>query len=155
MFPCNTSAKYNMKADVYVSSLTTNQYTGASQKTWTLLKSIDCSVRGTLRKGVGDNSAIANTVDQMEKYSESLKMRTRQILNTDYRIANVRNRSGAIWKEGDDVGQFGNGVNGTTVFEVTGTVPIVGVDGSVLEYEITLLRQDIQKLPPPTTTPAP
>jgi len=71
MFPCNTSAKYNMKADVYVSSLTTNQYTGASQKTWTLLKSIDCSVRGTLRKGVGDNSAIANTVDQMEKYSES------------------------------------------------------------------------------------
>jgi hypothetical protein len=144
MGKCIASIAYTMKADIYVPTISQNSIGGAV-KVWTLDDTIDCLVRGILRKGVGDNSVSVSLEDYINIFTTSLKMRSSMEIDSEYRIANVRNSEETIYLETQYPSSEG-GLNGTTIFEPRGSTPLVGFDGRIIEYETVIVRQQIQKL---------
>lgn len=133
-----------MKADIYEPSISQDA-TGAVVKTWTLSDTIDCVVRGILRKGVGDNSVSVSLEDYINVFNSTLKMRSQSVIPTDHRVVNIRNNSVTIFLENQDPASEG-GVNNATIFEPRGSTPLTSFDGSIIEYETVLVKQQIQKL---------
>lgn len=141
---CLASIAYTMKADIYIPTISQNAI-GGVVKTWTLDDTIDCQVRGILRKGVGDNSVSVSLEDYINIFTTSLKMRSSMEISSEYRIVNVRNSEETIYLESQYPSSEG-GLNGATIFEPRGSTPLVGFDGRVIEYETVIVRQQIQKL---------
>ena len=141
---CLVSTAYTMKADLYIPTVSQDA-TGGVVKTWTLNSTIDCTVRGILRKGVGDNSVSVSLEDYINVFNSTLKMRSAIEIPTNYRIVNVRNSASTIFTETQDPSSEG-GVNNATIFEPRGSTPLLRFDGLVLEYETVLVKQQIQKL---------
>jgi hypothetical protein len=133
-----------MKADIYQPTISQDS-TGAVVKTWTFEKTIDCVVRGILRKGVGDNSFSVTLTDYLNVFNSTLKMRTANSISTSRRIVNIRNDDGVIFLENQDPASEG-GFQGSTIFEPRGSTPIVNFDGKIIEHETVLIRQEIQRL---------
>lgn len=144
MGKCLASIAYTMKADIYVPTISQDN-TGAVVKAWTLDRTIDCIVRGILRKGVGDNSVSVSLEDYINIFNSTLKMRSKSAIPTDHRVVNVRNSDITIFVEDQDPASEG-GVNNATIFEPRGSTPLISFDGSVIEYETVLTKQQIQRL---------
>lgn len=144
MGKCIASISYTMKADIYEPSISQDA-TGAVVKTWTLSDTIDCVVRGILRKGVGDNSVSVSLEDYINVFNSTLKMRSQSVIPTDHRVVNIRNNDVTIFLENQDPASEG-GVNNATIFEPRGSTPLTSFDGSIIEYETVLVKQQIQKL---------
>lgn len=133
-----------MQADIYQPTITQDA-TGAVVKTWTYEKTIECSARGILRKGVGDNSFSVSLQDYLNVFTSMLKIRSSSAISTAKRIVRVGNADGVIFLENQDPASEG-GFQGSTIFEPRGSTPILNFDGSVIEYETVLVRQEIQRL---------
>lgn len=144
MGKCLASLSYTMKADIYVPSISQDA-TGAVVKTWTLDETVDCVVRGILRKGVGDNSVSTSLEEYINAFTSTLKMRSQSVIPTDHRVVNIRNNDVTIFVEDQDPSSEG-GINNATIFEPRGSTPLIGYDGRVIEYETVLMRQQIQRL---------
>lgn len=144
MANCITSTAYTMKADIYSASVTQDP-TGAVAKTWTYQKTIDCFARSILRKGVGMNSTTVDINEYLINVGSMIKLRSSEPIPYSVRVSNIRNEEGVIYLENQYASSAG-GLNGSTIFEPRGSTPIPNFDGSIIEYETVLMRQEIQKL---------
>lgn len=133
-----------MKADIYAPTVSQDA-TGAVVKTWAFSETIDCTVRGILRKGVGDNSVSITLQEYINTFNSTLKMRSSSAISTDKRIVRIRNSDVVIFLENQDPASEG-GFQNSTIFEPRGSTPLTRFDGTVIEYETVLVRQEIQKL---------
>ena len=133
-----------MKADIYTPSVSQDA-TGAVVKTWTFSQTINCMARGILRKGVGDNSVAVSLDDYINVFVTSLKMRSAIEIPTNYRVVNIRNDNGTIYTESQDPSSEG-GLSNATIFEPRGSTPLISFDGTIMEYETVLVKQEIQKM---------
>jgi len=133
-----------MKADIYQATISQDS-TGAVVKIWTFEKTIDCIARGVLRKGVGENSTAVEVNNYLNMLSSMIKLRASEIIPSDRRVVRVRNDDGVIFLENQDPSTDG-GFQGSTIFEPRGSTPLINFDGSVIEYETVLMRQEIQRL---------
>lgn len=142
---CLAHASYNMKADIYEFESSQDSNTGAIIKTWAKKETIACLAKGIVRDTL---SAGANSVD-LKNYliavNNIVKIRTSSPISSSYRVLNIRNSDGIIWKESDNINSEG-GFEGSTIFEARGSTPILDFTGKVIEYEVMLQRQEIQKL---------
>ena len=73
-----------------------------------------------------------------------IKLRSSEPISYDLRVVNVRNSDGVIFLENQDPSSEG-GFEGSTIFEPRGSTPLINFDGSVIEYETVLMRQEIQR----------
>lgn len=144
MANCIVSSGYTMQADIYSASVTQDA-TGAVSKSWTYQKTIDCFARSILRKGVDENSTFANIDDYLIITGSMIKLRSAETIPYNVRLVKVRNEDGVIYLENQDPSTAG-GFEGSTIFEPRGSTPIVNFDGSIIEYETILMRQEIQRL---------
>jgi hypothetical protein len=141
---CIVSTSYTMKADIYSASVTQDA-TGAVVKSWAFEKTIDCIARGVVRKGVGENSTAVEVNNYLNILHSMVKLRASEIIPSDRRVVRVRNNDGIIFLENQDPASDG-GFQNSTIFEPRGSTPLINFDGSVVEYETVLMRQEIQKL---------
>lgn len=133
-----------MHADIYKSTVSQDT-TGAAMRTWEFEKTIKCIARGVIRKGVGDNSTTVEVNNYLNMLNSLVKLRASEIIPSDRRVVRVRNSSGVIYLENQDPTTDG-GFQGSTIFEPRGSTPLINFDGSVIEYETILMRQEIQRL---------
>lgn len=144
MSGCIPSTSYNMKADIYKPTISQDS-TGAVVKSWTLEKTINCVARGVVRKGVGENSTAVEVNNYLNILHSMVKIRAAEIVPSDRRVVRVRNSQGVIFLENQDPSSDG-GFQGSTIFEPRGSTPLLNFDGSVIEYETVLMRQEIQRI---------
>jgi hypothetical protein len=133
-----------MKADVYQPTISQDA-TGAVVKIWTFEKTIDCTVRGILSTGLGKNS-IEVSIDYLNNILNALvKLRSQVSIPTSRRVVLVRNKDGVIFLENQDPASDG-GFQSSTIFEPRGSTPLLNFDGSIMEYETVLRRQEVQRI---------
>lgn len=142
---CIAKSSYTMKADIYQPTITQDS-TGAVVKVWTFEKTVDCTARGILRKGVGENSTAVEINNYINTLTALIKMRTLEVIPSDRRVVRVRNDDVVIFLENQDPSSDG-GFQSSTIFEPRGSTPILNFDGRIIEYETVLMRQEIQRLP--------
>lgn len=141
---CITSTAYTMKADIYQSTVSQDA-TGAATRVWTFEKTIDCIARGVVRKGIGDNSTSAEVNNYLNILHSLVKLRTSEVIPSDRRVVKIRNSDGVIYQENQDP-STGGGFENSTIFEPRGSTPLINFDGSVIEHEVILMRQEVQRL---------
>jgi hypothetical protein len=133
-----------MKADIYQPTVSQDA-TGAVVKIWTFEKTIDCTARGILSTGLGKNS-IEVSIDYLNNILNALvKLRSQVSIPTSRRVVLVRNKDGVIFLENQDPSSDG-GFQSSTIFEPRGSTPLTSFDGSVVEYETVLRRQEVQRI---------
>jgi hypothetical protein len=133
-----------MQADIYSASVTQGA-AGEVIKTWVKEETIDCYARGILRKGVGENSTAFEVNNYVNILNSMVKIRTTKVIPSNKRVVAIRNDYEVIYKEGQDPSSAG-GLDGATIFEPRGSTPITNFDGSIVEYETVLMRQEIQRM---------
>lgn len=145
MAGCIVSTAYTMKADIYTASATQDPNSGAVIRTWAFDKTIDCLARGIVRKGIGENSTAVEVNNYINRLHSMVKLRSQEIIPQDKRIVRIRNNNQIIYLENQDPSSAG-GFQGSTIFEPRGSTPMTNFDGSIMEYETILMRQEIQRL---------
>lgn len=144
MAGCISSTSYTMQADIYSASVTQGA-AGEVIKTWVKEETIDCYARGILRKGVGENSTAFEVNNYVNILNSMVKIRTTKVIPSNKRVVAIRNEYEVVYKEGQDPSSAG-GLDGATIFEPRGSTPITNFDGSIIEYETVLMRQEIQRM---------
>jgi hypothetical protein len=144
MAGCISSTAYTMQADIYSASVTQGA-AGEVIKTWVKEETIDCYARGILRKGVGENSTAFEVNNYVNILNSMVKIRTTKVIPSNKRVVAIRNDYEVVYKEGQDPSSAG-GLDGATIFEPRGSTPITNFDGSIIEYETVLMRQEIQRM---------
>jgi hypothetical protein len=134
-----------MTADIYEPTTTRNATNGMVTKSWALQKTVSCYARGILGSQLGGNSAQVDLKDYITITKDFIKIRTADPISTEYRVVAIRNSEGNIWKE-DYIQNTAGGLGGATIFEPSGTTPLLDYLGKVIEYETVLKRQEIQSL---------
>lgn len=134
-----------MKADIYDPTVTRNATNGMVSKDWTLTETISCVARGLLGSKLGNNSANVSIKDQVVLNKDFIKIRTSVPISASSRVVGIRTGSTVIWKE-DYIANSKGGVGGATIFEPRGSTPILNFDGTVIEFETVLERQEVQVL---------
>lgn len=134
-----------MKADIYDPTVTRNATNGMVSKDWTLTQTINCVARGLLGSKMGNNSANVSIKDQVVLNKDFIKIRTSSPISASSRVVGIRTGSTVIWKE-DYIANSKGGVAGATIFEPRGSTPILNFDGTVIEFETVLERQEVQTL---------
>jgi len=142
---CLAHSTYSMEADIYQADIVRNQTNGMVTKSWVLLKTVPCYARGILGSQLGGNSADVNIKDYITVTKDFIKIRTTDPISTEFRVVAIRNSEGVIWRE-DYIQNTAGGLEGSTIFEPSGTTPLLDYLGRVLEYETVLKRQEIQSL---------
>jgi hypothetical protein len=142
---CLAHSTYTMTADIYEPTTTRNATNGMITKSWALQKTVSCYARGILGSQLGGNSAQVDLKDYITITKDFIKIRTADPISTEYRVVAIRNSEGNIWKE-DYIQNTAGGLDGATIFEPSGTTPLLDYLGKVLEYETVLKRQEIQSL---------
>jgi len=144
MVKCIASTTYTMKADIYQPTISQDA-TGAVVKIWTFEKTIDCFVKGILSTGLGKNSTEVSIDYLVNILNALVKLRSQSIIPTNRRVVLVRNKNGVVFLENQDPSTAG-GFQSSTIFEPRGSTPLFNFDGSLIEYETVLRRQEIQRI---------
>jgi hypothetical protein len=134
-----------MKADIYQSVITRNPDNGMVTKVWSLKESVPCFARGILGSQLGGNSAQVELKDYVVLAKDFVKIRTSSPISSEYRVSNIRTGDNLIWSE-SYIENTAGGLNGATIFEPSGTTPLIDFSGKVMEYETVLKRQEVQSL---------
>lgn len=142
---CLAASVYTMKADIYDPTVTRNATNGMVSKDWALTQTISCAARGLLGSKLGNNSAGVDIKDQIVLNKNFIKIRTSTPISSVSRVVAIRTGTTVIWKE-DYIANSKGGVSGATIFEPRGSTPILNFDGTVIEFETVLERQEIQEL---------
>lgn len=133
-----------MQADIYKPTVSQDA-TGAVVRTWEYEKTIRCIARGVVRKGIGDNSTSVEINNYLNMLNSLVKLRSIDSIPSDRRVVKLRNNEEVIYLEDQDPSSDG-GFQGSTIFEPRGSTPLVNFDGSVIEFETILMRQEVQRL---------
>ena len=142
---CLAHSTYTMQADIYEPTTTRDATNGMVTKSWALQKTVSCYARGILGSQLGGNSADINIKDYITITKDFVKIRTAAPISSEFRIVAIRSSEGIIWTE-NYIQNTEGGLDGATIFEPSGTTPLLDYRGRVLEYETVLKRQEIQSL---------
>lgn len=142
---CLSGSTYTMTADIYEPTTTRDATNGMVTKSWTLKETVSCYARGILGSQLGGNSAQVDLKDYLTLTKDFIKIRTTTPISSELRVISIRNSQGVIWKE-DYIQNTAGGLDGATIFEPSGTTPLIDFTGKVIEYETVLKRQEIQSL---------
>ena len=142
---CLAHSTYTMTADIYEPTTTRNATNGMVTKSWALKETVACYARGILGSQLGGNSADVNIKDYITITKDFIKIRTTGPISTELRVVAIRNSEDVIWKE-DYIQNTAGGLDGATIFEPSGTTPLLDYSGRVIEFETVLKRQEIQSL---------
>jgi hypothetical protein len=142
---CLAHSTYTMTADIYEPTTTRNETNGMITKSWSLKETVSCYARGILGSQLGGNSADVGIKDYITITKDFIKIRTTGPISTEFRVVAIRNSEDVIWKE-DYIQNTAGGFNGATIFEPSGTTPLLDYSGRVIEFETVLKRQEIQSL---------
>ena len=142
---CLAHSTYTMTADIYEPTTTRNATNGMITKSWSIQKTVACYARGILGSQLGGNSADVNIKDYITITKDFIKIRTAEPISSEYRVVAIRNSESVIWTE-DYIQNTAGGLDGATIFEPSGTTPLLDYLGKVIEYETVLKRQEIQSL---------
>lgn len=134
-----------MKADLYAPTDSVDEFTGAIKKTWELVDTVPCLARSIVTTSTGSNSSNFVTGKYINYPENTIKFRSKNPIDSTYRVVAIRNSQEVIWKE-NQYGANNGGLNGATIFEPRGSTPITDHRGMILEYETMLERQEIQSL---------
>jgi hypothetical protein len=134
-----------MNADIYSPTIDRNETNGMVTKTWRFEETLACYARGILGSQLGGNSADVGIKDYITITKDFIKIRTAGPISSEFRVVAIRNSEGIIWRE-DYIQNTAGGLDGATIFEPSGTTPLLDYLGRVLEYETVLKRQEIQSL---------
>jgi hypothetical protein len=144
MANCIAGTSYTMEADIYQPTISQDA-TGAVIKVWTFEKTISCVARGILSTGLGKNSTEVSIDFLLNRLNELVKLRSQTVVPTNRRVVLIRNPSGTVFLENQDPTSEG-GFQNSTIFEPRGSTPLFNFDGSFIEYETVLRRQEIQRI---------
>ena len=142
---CLAHSTYTMTADIYEPTTTRNETNGMVTKSWALKETVSCYARGILGSQLGGNSSDVSIKDYITITKDFIKIRTTGPISTEFRVVAIRNSEDVIWKE-DYIQNTAGGLNGATIFEPSGTTPLLDYSGRVIEFETVLKRQEIQSL---------
>ena len=142
---CLAHSTYTMKADIYEPTTTRNATNGMITKSWAIQKTVACYARGILGSQLGGNSADVGIKDYITITKDFIKIRTTDPISTEFRVVGIRNSDVVIWTE-EYIQNTAGGLNGSTIFEPSGSTPLLDHTGRVIEYETVLKRQEIQSL---------
>ena len=142
---CLAHSTYTMEADIYEPTTTRNETNGMVTKSWGLKETVSCYARGILGSQLGGNSSDVSIKDYITITKDFIKIRTTGPISTEFRVVAIRNSEDVIWKE-DYIQNTAGGLNGATIFEPSGTTPLLDYSGRVIEFETVLKRQEIQSL---------
>jgi len=142
---CLAHSTYTMTADIYEPTTTRNETNGMITKSWSLKETVSCYARGILGSQLGGNSADVGIKDYITITKDFIKIRTTGPISTEFRVVAIRNSEDVIWKE-DYIQNTAGGLDGATIFEPSGTTPLLDYSGRVIEFETVLKRQEIQSL---------
>jgi hypothetical protein len=142
---CLAHSTYVMQADIYEATTTVEPILGLSINTWTLKETISCFARGILGSQLGGNSAQVDLKDFLIDSKDFIKVRSSFPISSEHKVVAIRNEDGVIWRE-DYIQNSAGGLNGATIFQPSGTTPLIDFTGRVIEYETVLKRQEIQSL---------
>lgn len=142
---CLASISYVMTADVYTYTMT-QDITGVPVKTWTFNKTVVCNVRNIIATGKSTNSAFLEVNKINNAIVQMVKLKCSEKFDENVRLTNIRNRNGdLLFAEYQDL-SGNDGVAGATIFEPRGSLALFNYNGKIIEYETTLMRQEVQKL---------
>jgi hypothetical protein len=142
---CLAGSTYTMTADIYEPTTTRNETNGMVTKSWSLKETVSCYARGILGSQLGGNSAQVDLKDYLTLTKDFIKIRTTSPISSELRVIAIRNSDGIIWTE-EYIQNTAGGLDGATIFEPSGTTPLIDYIGRVIEYETVLKRQEIQSL---------
>lgn len=144
MKECLSSIAYTLRADIY-RPLITQDVTGIVIKQWRYERTVSCSARSIIRKGMGQSSNSLDIYDYINIFNSMVKLRCNRVIPSDRIVVNIRNDDQVIYQENQDPATEG-GYNTSTIFDVRGSTPLLNYDGSILEYETILMRREIQEM---------
>ena len=142
---CLAHSTYTMTADIYTPQHTRDETNGMILKIWTLDSTISCFARAILGSQLGGNSAQVELKNYLINSKDFVKIRTATPISSQYRIVAIKNSDGVIWTE-EYIENSEGGVDNATIFEPSGTTPLLDHNGKIIEYETVLKRQEIQLL---------
>lgn len=136
MFGCLTGSLYNMSADLYRQTKTTDR-SGQVVRSWAKLKTFECYATQTSSGSTSNRSGAMESWDKKWYYEDSVRIKTQESIKLGDRIYSISDASGnCVWNEED---------NDPTIFDVTGIVPVVSAFGEFREYDVLLSRAEVQK----------
>lgn len=130
-----------MKLDVYRQIDSQNANTGAIVKSWVYYKTVDCHAKGNISNSSSNTNTDRQSFNNKYKNEQSLQIRTEERITLREKITNIRDiNSNAIWTE------LNYPSDTPTVFEITGSTPIVDPFGKVIAYNSTATRSENQQI---------
>lgn len=132
------SAMY-MKMDVYEQLYTQDEATNAIIKKWLYVKTVNCLARGYISdsaKGQGSGEKVGERYQNVDY----LTIETDEKITKSQKITNIRNQQDeVIWFD-----LVGNNYDTPTTFDVVGAIPVLDPFGSILSYNISVKRSEVQ-----------
>ena len=130
-----------MKLDVYRQIDSQNANTGAIVKSWVYYKTVDFHAKGKISNSSSNTNTDRQSFNNKYKNEQSLQIRTEERITLREKITNIRDmNSNAIWTE------LNYPSDTPTVFEITGSTPIVDPFGKVIAYNSTATRSENQQI---------
>lgn len=130
-----------MKLDVYRQSDFQDPNTGALKKQWNYVETIPCHAKGVISNSGTSRGGDREIFDNKYSYNQFLQVRTGKKLSLRDKVTNVSNSDGdVIWEEANYP------TNTPTVFEVTGTTPILDPFGNIMGYNASVKRSENQQI---------
>ena len=130
-----------MKLDVYRQIDSQNADTGSIVKSWVYYKTVDCHAKGNISNSSSNTNTDRQSFNNKYKNEQSLQIRTEERITLREKITNIRDmNSNAIWTE------LNYPSDTPTVFEITGSTPIVDPFGKIIAYNSTATRSENQQI---------
>lgn len=131
----------SMQMDVYRQVDSQDENTGAIRKYWQYYKTLDCHAKGVISNSATTRSSDKQLISNKYAIDQIIQVRTDIKLSLREKVSNIRTSDGTvIWQELDYPNET------PTVFEVMGTTPITDPFGSIIGYNSSLKRSEVQRL---------
>ena len=130
-----------MKADIYESVITQDDITKAIKRSWLYKRTISCLARGYISDTVRSQGS-GEKVGERYQDIDYLTIETEEKLTKQQRITNIRNQKDeVIWFD-----LVSNNYDTPIVYDVQGVTPVLDPFGTILSYNVTAKRSEVQSL---------
>ena len=141
MFNSLISSTLYMKMDIYESTLTQDEITKALKRQWLYKKTAQCLARGYVSE-TSKTSGSGEKVGERYQDMDYLTIETEERLVKSQRITNIRNQKDeVIWFD-----LIQNNYDTPVIYEVQGVIPVLDPFGSILSYNVTVKKSEVQSL---------
>lgn len=128
-----------MKMDIYEQVYTQEETTNAIVKKWLYIRTTNCLARGYI-SDTARSQGSSEKVGERYQNVDYLTIETEDKISKSQKITNIRNQQDeVIWFE-----LVGNNYESPTVFDVVGVIPVLDPFGSIMSYNISVKRSEVQ-----------